>query len=63
MAYTESAKKAIMKYKKSGKRARMELDMRPEDKEALQELSEKTGESKTGLIRRLIWEEHKRIFS
>ena len=62
MAYTESAKKAIMKYKKSGKRARMELDMRPEDKEALQKLSEKTGESKTGLIRRLIWEEYKRIF-
>ena len=53
MAYTESAKKAIMKYKKTGKRARMELDMRPEDKKALQELSEKTGESKTGIIKRI----------
>ena len=61
MAYTEASKRATLKYKKSGKRARMELDMRPEDRQALQELAEKTGESRTAIIRRLIWQEYNNL--
>lgn len=63
MAYTEASKRAMLKYKKSGKRARMELNMSKEDGQALKELAEKTGESRTSLIRRLIWQEYNNVFN
>ena len=40
--------------------ARLSLYLKPEDKKALQALTERTGESKAELIRRLIYEEARR---
>ena len=56
MTYTDASKRAVAKYRKE-KRARMELEMSPEEMEILKKAAEKTQESRSGLIRRLIREE------
>ena len=63
MAYTEQQKKAIYKYREKNPdstRNRMTITMREHDKERLQALAEKTGESKSELVCRLIYEEAQR---
>ena len=60
MPYTEAQKKATLKYRKA-KRLRMELEMSPEEMDAINILAEKTGESRTALIKRLVAEESERI--
>ena len=55
MTYTDASKRAVAKYRKE-KRARMELEMSPEEMEVLKKTAEKTRESRSGLIRRLIRE-------
>lgn len=63
MAYTEQQKKAIYKYREknpNSTRNRMTITMRDQDKERLQTLAEKTGESKSELVCRLIYEEAQR---
>lgn len=59
MTYTEAHKRAQLKYRKT-KRARMELEMSPEEMEMINRLAEKTGESRTALIKRLVKEEAER---
>lgn len=60
MSYTEAHKKATLKYRKAS-RSRMELEMSPEEMDAINILAEKTGESRTALIKRLVAEESERI--
>lgn len=55
MTYTDASKRAVQKYRKT-KRARMELEMSPEEMEILKKAAEKTKESRSGFIRRLIRE-------
>lgn len=63
MPYTEQQKKAIYKYREknpNSTRNRMTVTMRDQDKERLQALAEMTGESKSELVCRLIYEEAQR---
>lgn len=60
MAYSEAQKRATLKYRKE-KRARMGLEMKPEEMELLNRIAKKTGESRTALIKRLIKEEADRL--
>lgn len=60
MAYSEAAKRATLKYRKE-KRARVALDISLEELETLNRLTEKTGESRAGLIKRLIREEAEKL--
>ena len=63
MAYTEQQKKAIYKYREKNPdstRNRMTITMRDQDKERLQALADLTGESKSELVCRLIYEEAQR---
>lgn len=60
MAYSEASKRATLKYRKE-KYARMGLEMKPEDMNLLNRISEHTGESRTALIKRLIREEAERL--
>ena len=62
--YDEKARERMYRYQAGkGKEttARLSLYLTPEDKETLAQLSEKTGESKAALIRRLITEEKDRV--
>ena len=62
--YDEKARERMYRYQAGrGKEttARLSLYLTPEDKEALKQLAEKTGESKAALIRRLITEEKNRV--
>ena len=64
MAYTEQQKKAIYKYREknpNSTRNRMTITMQDQDKERLQALAEKTGESKSEIVCRLICEEAQRV--
>jgi hypothetical protein len=63
MSYDEKAKARIDKYRQTeaGEQAtkdRMTIMMKQADKDALQAVSDLTGESKAAVVRRLIWEEY-----
>ena len=60
MTYTDASKRAVQKYRKT-KRARMELEMSPEEMDVLRKMAEKTKESRSGLIRRLIRQEAEKL--
>ena len=66
MSYDEKAKARIDKYRQTeaGEQAtkdRMTIMMKQADKDALQAVSDLTGESKAAVVRRLIWEEYRRL--
>lgn len=66
MSYDEKAKARIDKYRqtKAGEQAtkdRITITMKQDCKDALQAVSDHTGESKAAVVRRLIWDEYKRI--
>lgn len=64
MPYTEQQKKAIYKYRESkpeSTKNRITITMSEKDKKTLQAVSDRTGESKSELVRRLVNEESQRL--
>ncbi len=64
--YDDKARARTAKYRQTAAGAqaakdRMTIMMKQDDKDALQAISDQTGESRAAIVRRLIWEELKRV--
>ena len=64
--YDDKARARTAKYRRTeaGAQAakdRMTIMMKQDDKDALQAISDQTGESRAAIVRRLIWEEYGRL--
>lgn len=64
MAYTEQQKKSIYKYREGNPdstKNRITITLNADDKALLKAVSDRTGESRSELVRRLVREEAKRL--